>query len=85
VSEKAFVDDCPGCRPALLDPKTGTLLPQDDPFVVLVNKIYDELSRADKVAWHRFTCLNARDLVTVSAVKRFSDQIEAAGKELKKA
>jgi hypothetical protein len=83
VSEKTFSDDCPGCRPALLDPKTGKLLPKDDPFVVLVNKIYDELPKADKIAWHRFTCLNARDLVTVSAVKRFSDRIEAAGKAMK--
>lgn len=81
MSRETFTEDCSGCRPALIDPKTGRRVPDDDPSVVIVNRVFDGLSRADKVAWHRFTCLNARDLAAISAVKRFSDQVEAAGKE----
>jgi hypothetical protein len=81
MSRNVFADDCSGCRPVLLDPKTKQPFPSDDPAVTLVNRIFDGLSRADKVAWHRFTCLNARDPEAIMAVKRFSEQVEAAGKE----
>jgi hypothetical protein len=83
MSRKAFSEDCSGCRPALLDPKTRRPLPNNDPAVILVNKVFDELSQADKVAWHRFACLNARDLEAIMAAKRLADRFEAAGKEPK--
>ena len=82
MSRKVFADDCSGCRPVLLDPKTKQPFPVATiPAVTLVNRIFDRLSRADKVAWHRFTCLNACDPEAIMAVKRFTEQVEAAGKE----
>jgi hypothetical protein len=36
-----FCDSCPGCRPAIVDSKTGTILPPESPIMVAVNDLWD--------------------------------------------
>lgn len=36
-----FCDECPGCRPALLDIKTGQIMANDNPIMVAINEIWD--------------------------------------------
>lgn len=36
LEEHEFCDDCPGCKPAILDIKTNKPLPSDDPLMKAV-------------------------------------------------
>jgi hypothetical protein len=39
MSLQEFDDNCPGCRPAIIDTKTKKVLPDDDPGMVAMLKI----------------------------------------------
>lgn len=57
-----FCDHCPGCRPALLDPETGTALPLDHPVMVRVNRAWNTLTTYDeRKAFIEVTLHNSRD------------------------
>jgi hypothetical protein len=72
---------CEGCRPAMLDVKTREVLPDDHPLMTIANKIYDALSPDERRAWHRFTCLNARDVEALTIARRFYQRLERMAKE----
>lgn len=67
------------CRPAMLDPKTQQSLPDDDPTMIIVNRIWDEqTSLAIKEAWHRVCCCNSRDASDLELASAFSRRINEA-------
>lgn len=78
MSNLIFDDDCAGCRPAMLDVKTGKPLPDDDPNMVIVNRLWRETTLAERQAWHRFTCLNSRAQVDVITAAVFAQRVEKA-------
>lgn len=78
MSRERFDDECAGCRPAMVDVKTGRVLADDSVEMTIVNRLWGETSREERLAWHRFTCQNSRALVDVQLVKAFSDRLEAA-------
>jgi hypothetical protein len=41
MEDHEFCDSCPGCRPAILDIKTGKSLPKNSPIMIAVNKVWD--------------------------------------------
>jgi hypothetical protein len=44
MSIEKFDDDCPGCRPAIIDIKTKKVLPDDHPVMAAMLRIWAETS-----------------------------------------
>jgi len=78
MSVQTFDDACKGCKPAMLDVKTGQMLPDDSPQMKIVLRVWSTLPIAEKQAWHRFTCLNSRTLLDVQIAKTFTDAVQDA-------
>jgi hypothetical protein len=78
-----FCDHCPGCRPALVDPLTGKLLPDDSPITVAVNKIWDTNTTYDeRKAFIEVTLHNSRNLDDLRLARAVMDKVGKAAKEL---
>jgi len=70
---ETYDDTCDGCKPVLLDLTTGKLLPDDNPAVRAMARIWDQMSLAERQAFHRVTCLNSRaqaDLLVIQSIQR---------------
>lgn len=69
-----FCDSCPGCRPAIIDRKTGTQLPPESPIMVAVNNIWDHhTTYEERKAFIEVTLHNSQaptDLELASALVR---------------
>lgn len=73
MSWERHEDDCPGCKPVLVDPRTMRALPNDSPEMRAVLAAWETTTLADRQAWHRFTCTNSRaaaDLELVDGIRR---------------
>lgn len=70
-------DDCPGCRPAVLDVKTGKPLPDDSEIMVVVNQVWETTTLEERQSFHRVTCQNCRDPKDVAVIQRITEQIQA--------
>lgn len=73
MSREQHDDDCPSCRPALLDLQTGHALPMTDPIMHRVMHVWRQTELAERQAFHRVTCLNSRapdDLRVMAALSR---------------
>jgi hypothetical protein len=78
-----FCDHCPGCRPALIDLKTGQLMPPDSPVMIAINRIWNtQTTYAERKAFVEVTVHNSRkpeDLRMGQAVmQRFAEASGAA-------
>lgn len=78
MSLARFDDECPGCRPTMMDVKTGRLFADDSAAMVAVNRLWAATSPEERQAWHRFTCQNSRAPGDLILVKAFSDRVQAA-------
>lgn len=85
VSLERYSDDCRGCRPAMLDVKTGRALPDTDPILQAILGVWDASSRKTREAYHRVCCQNSRapeDLARVAPlIAAFKKAGEKALKE----
>lgn len=52
-------ENCPGCRPTIFDPRTGDMAPATHPLQQAANKAWRDAMPAQRVAWHRVTCLHS--------------------------
>jgi len=73
-----FEDDCPECRPALIDTQTGQVLPEDHPTMRAVMRVWKDTSLAGRRAFHAFTCLNVRDPEIMGFIQSFNERIRRA-------
>jgi hypothetical protein len=78
VSLAAHDDECPGCRPAILNVETRTLLPDDSPMMQIVLRVWRALSLHEKQAWHRFTCQNSRTPFDMQLAETFGKHVQEA-------
>jgi hypothetical protein len=81
MSMQAFDNACEGCKPAMLDVKTGQVLPDDAPSMKIVLQLWNALPLAEKQAWHRVTCQNSRALLDVQRAEAFARRIQDAFSE----
>ncbi|HSX22866.1 MAG TPA: hypothetical protein VLE97_08855 [Gaiellaceae bacterium] len=77
-----FDDECPGCRPAMMNIKTRQLYADDSIEMITVNRLWAQTTVEERKAWHRVTCKNSRSLVDLSVAQAFADRIEAALRSL---
>jgi hypothetical protein len=78
-------DNCPGCRPALLDMKTGKRLPDDSPVMMVVNYVWAETTLEEREAWHRVTCQNSRASKDLAHAQTIAQKIQKALSEMENA
>jgi len=78
MSIERFDDECPGCRPAMMDVRTGKLFPADSAEMKIVDRLWRETTPEERRAWHRFTCQNSRALVDVQLAEAFGKRLEHA-------
>lgn len=72
-----FDPNCPGCRPAILDPRTGKPMPKDHPLVVNVNAVWDAAPREEQEACWRIWVNNGRDPEDLNLASVFMDKVQA--------
>jgi len=77
MSKKVFEDDCPGCRPVIIDLQ-GRPVPANDPVVKAVNRVWAETTREEREAFHRVTCLNSRAFTDLTIMQKLTKRIEEA-------
>lgn len=78
MSITRFDDECSGCRPALLDARTGHPLPDDSVEMTVILQLWREASLEERRAWHRFSCQNSREPRDLQFAKVFSDRVGLA-------
>jgi hypothetical protein len=72
-----FSDDCPGCRPAAVDTRTGQALPDDHPLMQKILRAWGRTTLEQRQAWHAVTCLNSRKPTDMELAKQFVNSIQA--------
>lgn len=73
MSIEVFSDDCPGCRPAMINLATGERFPDDSPPMLAVLEVWKNTTVGQRLAWHRVTCQNSRtemDLLFCQGLQR---------------
>lgn len=79
MSREEFSDECQGCRPAMLDVKTGKVLPPDNPMMVAANNVWDhQTTLEERQAYHRVCCLNSRDPDDLHLAGAIVERLKAA-------
>jgi hypothetical protein len=76
VSIKIYDPDCPGCKPAAMDPTTGKVLPDSHPLMQRILWAWGQTSREQREAWHNVTCQNSRDPHDMKLAQKFINSIE---------
>jgi len=77
MSREVFDDNCPGCRPAILDPITKRVLPEDDPIMVKMLEVWAGTTLQEREMYHRVMCLNSRDPLDLFIVRGIVERFEA--------
>jgi hypothetical protein len=81
MSREIFQDECPGCRPAVVDVTTGEPMPDDSPLVRSVQRVWARTQRFEREAFHRVTCLNSRQPTDMAVCSALMSRIENAASE----
>lgn len=72
-------DDCPGCKPALIDVKTGQVMAPDSEPMVKINEVWAKTTKQEREAFHQVTCLNSRTQSDLRLMKGIVEAFQAAG------
>jgi hypothetical protein len=78
MSVDRFDDQCPGCRPCLVDVTSGEVLSENSPPMRAVLTMWAKTTRSEREAFHRVACLNSRAAVDVLIVEMLGAQMAAA-------
>ena len=84
MSREKFDDNCPDCRPILMDVDTGQRMPEDSPEMRVVLALWDETTLIEREAWHRVTCQNSQLSSDLRLTENFTKRIRQALVNLKK-
>jgi hypothetical protein len=76
MSFQEFDDNCPGCRPAILDIKTKKVLPDDHPVMRAMLEVWAKTSVGERRAYHRVMCLNSRDAIDLYIVNNVISKLK---------
>lgn len=76
MSRAEHDDDCPGCRPVMIDLQTGKVLPDHAPPMKHLLAVWSGTSMAERQAFHRVTCLNSRDFTDLVQVDKIRKRFE---------
>lgn len=74
MSRQNYQDDCPGCRPVVLDVIAKQV---DEAMTAKVLEFWKTTTLVQRKAFHRFTCLNSRETEDLRIIARLRKQMEA--------
>jgi len=77
MSCEKFDPQCPGCRPAIIDPRTGKVLPADDPVMEIVNRVWEASPIEDQEAFWRVTVKNSRNQGDIARMNALTSRMSA--------
>lgn len=77
MSSHKFDPECPDCRPVIIDPVTGKVLPPEHPVMLAVNKVWEASTLEDREAFHRVTVLNSQVPDDLRRMQIMAERIEA--------
>lgn len=72
-----FDPSCEGCRPAMMDAKTGQKLPPDHPTMKVINELWDAAPRAEQEACFRVWVHNSRAPADMVLAQAFAERVQA--------
>lgn len=78
MSLETFSDECPGCRPSLMDVQTGQVMADDSPPMRLVLEVWKTTSRKEREVFHRVCCQNSRKVSDMTVFSALTDRIQSA-------
>lgn len=78
MSWQEFDENCPGCRPCLINAETGEKLAQDSDIMRAVNKVWETATLQEKQAFHNVCCNNSREPMDMALMQGLADRIRAA-------
>ena len=58
MSLKKFDDNCPGCKPVVIDVKTKRPVAPDSPLGKAIEAVWVETTLYERECFHNFCCLN---------------------------
>jgi hypothetical protein len=61
MSREKHDDNCRGCMPAVLDPKTGKVLPDTHWIMKAIYSVWNQTTLEEREAFHHVTIDNSRD------------------------
>lgn len=68
-------ENCPGCRPVVVDQTTGKILPESHPTQRAAVRAWRNALPAQRTAWHRVTCLNSQNPIDLAMAQAIVDRI----------
>jgi hypothetical protein len=80
MSQKQFDDNCPGCRPVLIDPVTGTKFEDSHPIMQMVDRVWAATTRQEREAFHNVCCNNSRKQSDMEQMSAIVQKIESLAK-----
>lgn len=78
MSYTTYEDDCPDCRPAILDTKSGKALPDDHPIMRIVARVWAETTREERRAFHAVACSKSRTDADMALAAGIAERIAKA-------
>jgi hypothetical protein len=82
MSFDRFSDDCSGCRPSLIDVKTGKVLPEESREMQAILNVWRRTTLRERLVFHRVTCLNSRIRSDLRTFQIISERMQKALAEL---
>lgn len=84
MSKEQYQPNCPGCLPALMNLKTGEVMPMDSPEMKAIMAYWQTTTLAERQAWHEFTCQNSREPQILAVASRLAAGMTKAMATIKK-
>lgn len=78
MSWEKFDDECPGCKPALLDVNTGKVMSDDSPEMMAVFSVWKKTTIEERQAWHRVCCHQSPTRDDMNFAEAFSLRVKEA-------
>lgn len=75
MSWKKFDEKCKGCGPVIINMKTRKPYAEDSPEMIAVMAFWKTTTREERLAFHRFCCLNSRAPLDLQIMERLSEQM----------
>ena len=78
MSIEAFEEDCPNCRPAIVNVQTGHVEAPDSAIMQVVNRVWEVTTKEERTAFHRVCCQNSREPADIEIMQSIGGRIQRA-------
>lgn len=76
MSKEQYQEGCKGCEPVMVNLETGEKLPPEHPAMRAIMRVWNAMTKAEKEAWHEFTCQNSREPQIMATMARLNTRCQ---------